>query len=197
MVTFGGALFAAFPEAYASVLSGFYLPVILVLLSLIGRAISIEFRSKSHSRFWRGYWDFSFFLSSLVATLVFGVARGNVVGGVELSPQGEYVGGLRGQVQPFALAVGLLAVAGAAMHGALAGRHLHRGRLLGVSRQGEAGRALVLIALGQRPEHGPSGADGAELGAGSPALWPCERSEPRTTFAPRAGLDPCSTTGGC
>jgi cytochrome d ubiquinol oxidase subunit II len=119
LVTFGGALFAAFPEAYATVLSGFYLPVILVLLSLIGRAISIEFRSKSKSRFWRSYWDFSFFLSSLVATLVFGVALGNVVGGVELSPQGRYVGGLSGLLQPFALAVGLLAVAGAAMHAAL------------------------------------------------------------------------------
>jgi cytochrome d ubiquinol oxidase subunit II len=119
LVTFGGALFAAFPEAYATVLSGFYLPVILVLLSLVGRAISIEFRSKSRSRLWRAYWDFSFFLSSLVATLVFGVALGNVVGGIPLSPQGHYTGGLSGLFQPFALAVGLLAVAGAAMHGAL------------------------------------------------------------------------------
>lgn len=119
LVTFGGALFSAFPEAYATVLSGFYLPVIVVLLSLIGRAISIEFRGKSHSRFWRGYWDFSFFLSSLTATLVFGVALGNVVGGIPLSPQGHYVGGLAGLFQPFALAVGLLAVAGAAMHAAL------------------------------------------------------------------------------
>jgi cytochrome d ubiquinol oxidase subunit II len=119
LVTFGGALFAAFPEAYATVLSGFYLAVMLVLLSLIGRAISIEFRSKSRSKFWRGYWDFSFFLSSLTATFVFGVALGNVVGGIPLSPQGHYVGGLLGLVQPFALAVGVLAVAGAAMHGAL------------------------------------------------------------------------------
>jgi cytochrome d ubiquinol oxidase subunit II len=119
LVTFGGALFAGFPEAYATVLSGFYLPVILVLLSLIGRAISIEFRSKSRSSFWRSYWDFSFFLSSLVATLVFGVALGNVVGGIPLSPRGQYVGGLSGLVQPFALVVGLLTVAGAAMHGAL------------------------------------------------------------------------------
>jgi cytochrome d ubiquinol oxidase subunit II len=119
LVTFGGALFAAFPEAYATVLSGFYLAVMLVLLSLIGRAISIEFRSKSRSRFWRGYWDFSFFLSSLTATFVFGVALGNVVGGIPLSVEGHYVGGLLGLVQPFALAVGVLAVAGAAMHGAL------------------------------------------------------------------------------
>lgn len=119
LVTFGGALFAAFPEAYATVLSGFYLPVILVLLSLVGRAISIEFRSKGRSPLWRAYWDFSFFLSSLVATLVFGVALGNVVGGIPLSEAGHYTGGLAGLFGPFALAVGLLAVAGAAMHGAL------------------------------------------------------------------------------
>ena len=119
LVTFGGALFAAFPEAYATVLSGFYLPVIVVLLSLIGRAISIEFRSKVHTRRWRAWWDFSFFLSSLVATAVFGVALGNVVGGIPLSPQGQYTGGLLGLLQPFPVAVGLLAVAGAAMHGAL------------------------------------------------------------------------------
>lgn len=119
LVTFGGALFSAFPEAYATVLSGFYLPVIVVLLSIIGRAISIEFRSKVRSSFWRGYWDASFFLSSLVATLVFGVALGNVVGGIPLSAEGHYAGGLLDLFQPFALGVGLLAVAGAAMHGAL------------------------------------------------------------------------------
>ncbi|MCA9704529.1 MAG: cytochrome d ubiquinol oxidase subunit II [Myxococcales bacterium] len=119
LVTFGGALFSAFPEAYATVLSGLYLPVILVLLALIGRAISIEFRSKSRSRFWRGYWDLSFFLSSLVATFVFGVALGNVVGGIPLSDHGRFTGGLLDLLQPFAVAVGLLSVAGAAMHGAL------------------------------------------------------------------------------
>lgn len=119
LVTFGGALFAAFPEAYATVLSGFYLPVILVLLSLIGRAISIEFRSKSKAPLWRSYWDYSFFLSSLVATAVFGVALGNIVGGVPLSPQGRFAGQLFDLLNPFALSVGLLAVTGAAMHGAL------------------------------------------------------------------------------
>lgn len=118
LVTFGGALFAAFPEAYATVLSGFYLPVIVVLLSLIGRAISIEFRSKSHSRLWRAYWDFSFFSSSLFATGVFGLALGNVVGGIPLT-EGRYAGGLLDLVRPFPVAVGLLAITGAAMHGAL------------------------------------------------------------------------------
>ena len=57
-------MFAAFPRAYATLLSGFYLPVMLLLACLIGRAVSIEFRSKSPNRLWRAYWDFSFFLSS-------------------------------------------------------------------------------------------------------------------------------------
>ena len=71
LVTFGGALFAAFPEAYATVLSAMYLPVIVLLFSLIGRAISIEFRSKRPSKLWRGWWDGSFFLSSFSVLFLF------------------------------------------------------------------------------------------------------------------------------
>ena len=101
LVTFGGALFAAFPEVYATLLSGFYLPVMVILFSLIGRAISIEFRSKAHSPRWRAYWDFSFFLSSLVVTFVFGLALGNVVQGIPIGPDREFAGnfppGLLGQ----------------------------------------------------------------------------------------------------
>ncbi|MCH9685791.1 MAG: cytochrome d ubiquinol oxidase subunit II [Deltaproteobacteria bacterium] len=119
LVTFGGALFAAFPDVYATVLSGFYLPVIVVLLSLVGRAISIEFRSKVDSRFWRSYWDLSFFLSSFVATAVFGVALGNVVRGIPLDTHGHYAGSLADLFDPFSLAVGAVAVVGAAMHGAI------------------------------------------------------------------------------
>lgn len=119
LVTFGGALFAAFPVAYASILSGFYLPVMVVLLGLIGRAISIEFRSKARFRFWRAYWDVSFFLSSVVVTFVFGVALGNVVQGVPLGPDARFVGSLVDLLDPYALSVGALAVAGAAMHGCI------------------------------------------------------------------------------
>lgn len=118
LVTFGGALFAAFPVAYATILSGLYLPVMVVLCGLVGRAISIEFRSKSRSAFWRGYWDFSFFLSSITVTFVFGVALGNVVRGLPLRADLQYAGGLSELFDPFSIAVGLLAVAGAAMHGA-------------------------------------------------------------------------------
>jgi len=119
LVTFGGALFAAFPEAYATILSGFYFPVMIVLLGLIGRAVSLEFRSKVKTPKWRRYWDVSFFLSSFTVTFVFGVALGNIVAGVPLSAEGEYAGSLGTLLGPFALSVGALAVAGAAMHGSI------------------------------------------------------------------------------
>lgn len=119
LVTFGGALFAAFPEAYATILSGFYFPVMIVLLGLIGRAVSLEFRGKVKTPRWRRYWDVSFFLSSLTVTFVFGVALGNVVEGVPLDASGEYAGTLGMLLGPFALSVGALAVAGAAMHGSI------------------------------------------------------------------------------
>ncbi len=147
LVTFGGALFAAFPDAYATVLSGFYLPVILVLLSLIGRAISIEFRSKSRSRFWRGYWDLSFFASSLVATAVFGLALGNVVGGIPLTVQGHYAGGLADLFDPFSLAVSVLAVVGAAMHAAIYLQLKLEGALRRVVRRWAWGLWMAFVGL--------------------------------------------------
>ena len=85
LVVFGGALFAAFPEAYATVFSSFYLPFMLLLFALIFRAVSIEFRSKMKSRSWRRAWDGGFFLSSLLASLLFGIAVGNGMVGAFLS----------------------------------------------------------------------------------------------------------------
>lgn len=119
LVTFGGALFAAFPEVYATLLSGFYLFVMVILLALIGRAISLEFRSKSKSSLWRRYWDVSFFLSSITATFLFGLSLGNVVKGVPIDSSKEFVGTLLGLFSPFTISVGVLAVTGAAMHGAI------------------------------------------------------------------------------
>ena len=119
LVTFGGALFAAFPDVYATVLSGMYLPIMAVLSGLIGRAVSIEFRSKVNSAFWRSYWDWSFFASSVVVVGLFGVALGNVVGGIPVGADREFVGTIADFFSPFALSIGVLAVMGAAMHGAI------------------------------------------------------------------------------
>src|SRR5581483_1153428 len=74
LVVFGGALFAAFPEAYATAFSGFYLPFMVLLFALIFRGVSMEFRSKREGRLWRQSWDMAFCAASTLATFLFGVA---------------------------------------------------------------------------------------------------------------------------
>ncbi|MCA9106768.1 MAG: cytochrome d ubiquinol oxidase subunit II [Planctomycetales bacterium] len=119
LVTFGGALFAAFPVAYATVFSSFYLAFYLLLACLIGRAVSLEFRSKVHSERWRKAWDIAFFGSSLTAALLLGVAGGNVLQGMELGPRYRYEGSLFSQLGWYPLLVGLLTVSLFALHGAI------------------------------------------------------------------------------
>ena len=119
LVTFGGALFAAFPEAYAPVFSGFYGAFMLLLFALIFRAVSREFRSKVHHAAWRRVWDWCFFGASLLATLLFGVAVGNAMYGVPLDQRGFYVGTFLALLHPYALLCGALAVALFAMHGSI------------------------------------------------------------------------------
>jgi len=119
LVTFGGAMFAAFPETYATVFSGFYIAFMLVLFALILRAVSIEFRSKLESRVWRRFWDTGFFLSSLLASLLFGVAVGAAMNGVPLNERGIFVGRFIDQITLYSLLVGLMTVAMFVMHGAI------------------------------------------------------------------------------
>ena len=119
LVTFGGALFAAFPEAYATILSGFYLPIMLLLFSLILRAISVDFRNKVNSLFWKSAWDVGFFVSSFLATFVFGVAAGNLIAGVPIDERGEFSGSLANLFGFYPLSTGLLALATFALHGVI------------------------------------------------------------------------------
>lgn len=119
LVTFGGALFAAFPEAYATVLSTLYLPVVALLVMLVGRAVAIELRSKHPSRLWRSYWDASFALASVGVTFAFGVVAGNLLLGLPIDREGRVVGGVSALLHPYALGVGALAVLTAALHGAI------------------------------------------------------------------------------
>jgi len=118
LLTAGGALFAAFPIVYATVFSGFYLALILLLLALIVRAAAMEFRSRRESSAWRQAWDVAFAVSSFLAALLLGVAIGNIVRGIPIDPSGAYRGGLIGLLNPYALVVGLLAVTVMAAHGA-------------------------------------------------------------------------------
>jgi cytochrome d ubiquinol oxidase subunit II len=119
LVTFGGALFAMFPEAYATVFSGFYIALMLLLLCLVLRAVSLEMRSKREAPGWRRFWDGGFFVSSLVGTLLFGVAVGNAVRGIPLDARGNFTGSFFDLLHPYPVLVGLMAVALFAMHGAM------------------------------------------------------------------------------
>jgi len=119
LITGGGALFAAFPEVYSTVFSGFYLPFYLLLTALIFRAVAIEFRSKHESAKWRNNWDISFSVASLVIALLAGVALGNMVVGIPLDKDFEYTGGFFNLLNPYALVVGITTVALFAMHGAI------------------------------------------------------------------------------
>ncbi len=146
LLTFGGALFAAFPNAYATVFSGFYTAFMLLLFALIFRAVSMEFRSKRESPAWRRLWDTGFCVSSATATLLFGVAVGNALLGLPIGPDMEYHGRLLRLLKPYALLTGLFTVALFAMHGAL---------YLGMKTEGElqqqvrrwAWKALAAVAV--------------------------------------------------
>ncbi len=110
LLTAGGALFAAFPDAYATTFSGFYLAVMLVLFSLIVRAVSVEYAGID--RKWRKVWNACFFVGSLLPALLLGVAVGNIYAGIPMDAAGNYIGmPLLGLITPFTLLTGLLSLA--------------------------------------------------------------------------------------
>lgn len=121
LVTGGGALFAAFPEVYATVFSGFYTAFILLLFVLIFRAVAIEFRSKEPMKWWRNMWDAAFSVSSIIIPLLMGVALGNIAIGIPLNAEKEFAGSFLGLLNPFALLVGITTVALFMMHGSIYG----------------------------------------------------------------------------
>lgn len=119
LLTGGGALFAAFPDVYATVFSGFYLAFMLVLLMMILRAVSIEFRSKEASPKWRKAWDITFSVSSIVLPILMGVALGNIVMGLPLSPDKEFSAGFFFLLRPYPLVLGITTLALFTMHGSI------------------------------------------------------------------------------
>jgi cytochrome d ubiquinol oxidase subunit II len=119
LVTFGGAMFAAFPNAYATVFSGFYVAFMMLLFALIFRAVSIEFRSKRDSKGWKLFWDYSFFGASALATFLFGVAAGNALMGIPIDANGVFTGSFFDLIRPYPILIGLLTVSFAVMHGAI------------------------------------------------------------------------------
>jgi cytochrome d ubiquinol oxidase subunit II len=119
----GGATFAAFPEWYATLFSGFYLPLFLILISLIVRGVAFEYRSKYGKAQWRQRWDVAILISSAIPALLWGVAFANIVRGVpiEKSAEGnlEYVGGFFNLLNPYALLGGVVTLTVFLTHGAI------------------------------------------------------------------------------
>lgn len=119
LVTGGGALFAAFPDVYATVFSGFYLAFMLLLVALIFRAVAIEFRSKRPEALWRRTWDLLFAAGSIGSALLIGVAMGNIAWGIPLDARGEFAGSFLDLIHPYSLLMGITTLALFAMHGAI------------------------------------------------------------------------------
>ena len=119
LLTAGGATFAAFPHWYATLFSGFYLPLFLLLLALIVRGVAFEFRSKDENPRWRSLWDWMIFIGSLLPALLLGVAFTNLARGVPIDAEMNYVGGFWNLLNPYALLGGVAAVAVFALYGAV------------------------------------------------------------------------------
>jgi cytochrome d ubiquinol oxidase subunit II len=119
VITAGGAMFAAFPEWYATLFSGFYLPLLLILVALIVRGVAFEYRGKRHDAHWKHRWDLCIFFGSLIPAVLWGVAFGNIVRGVKLDAAHEYVGGFWDLLNPYALLGGLTTLALFITHGAI------------------------------------------------------------------------------
>jgi len=119
LVTGGGALFAAFPDVYATVFSGYYTAIMLLLAMLIFRAVAIEFRSKQPMSWWRRGWDRAFCVSSILIALLMGVALGNIIVGLPIDASKEFTISFLGLLNPYALLVGITTVALFMMHGAI------------------------------------------------------------------------------
>jgi cytochrome d ubiquinol oxidase subunit II len=119
LVTAIGALFAGFPDIYATMLSAFYVPAMALLAGLIFRAVAIEFRSKQKMVWWRWTWDIVFFLGSFLIAFMLGIIMGNLIRGIPLDQYKEFIGDLDTIFHPYAFLVGLLAVSLFMMHGSL------------------------------------------------------------------------------
>ncbi len=118
LVVAGGATFAAFPEWYATLFSGFYLPLLLILVALIVRLVAIDYRSKRAELAWRQRWDVAITVSSALPALLWGVAFGNILRGVPIDADFEYVGGFLNLFNPLALLTGLVSLTLFLTHGA-------------------------------------------------------------------------------
>lgn len=167
LITAGGAMFAAFPEWYASMFSAFYIPLFLILVALIVRGVAFEYRGKRDDARWRAGWDMAIFVGSLVPAILWGVAFGNVVRGIELDEQHVYAGSFADLLNVYALLGGLTTLVLFLFHGAvfvaLKTTGDIRDRAAGLA--GQVGIAAVALAavflIWTQAEHGSAGSAAA------------------------------------
>lgn len=114
-----GGLFAGFPNAYATIFSGFYTLFMFLIAGLMFRACAIEFRSKRESPLWRSFWDVIFSISSILVGLVIGLLLGNMIEGIPINAQQEYVGTFADFFRPYSIIVAITAMSLFAMHGTI------------------------------------------------------------------------------
>ncbi len=119
LIVAGGATFAAFPEWYATLFSGFYLALFLILAALIVRNVGFEFWGKRESERWRRGWEWMIGIGSLVPALLWGVAWANIVGGSPIDGSHEFTGNLISLLTPYALLGGLASLTIFFAHGAI------------------------------------------------------------------------------
>ncbi|MDQ0951031.1 cytochrome d ubiquinol oxidase subunit II [Streptomyces phaeochromogenes] len=119
LLSAGGATFAAFPEWYATLFSGFYLPLLLILVCLIVRGVAFEYRAKRPEEQWQRNWENAIFWTSLLPAFLWGVAFGNIVRGVKIDQDFEYVGNLWDLLNPYAILGGLVTLTLFTFHGAV------------------------------------------------------------------------------
>jgi len=148
----GGATFAAFPTWYATMFSGFYLALFLILAALIIRGVAFEFRAKVASSRWRRTWDATHFVGSLLPALLWGVAFTDLVRGLPIASGPRYIGGFAGLVHPIALLGGLSSLLVFSLHGAVflslktTGELRHRARRAALILAGPTLAALAGLA---------------------------------------------------
>ncbi len=118
MITAGGAMFASFPQVYATLFSGFYLALVLMLVALIMRGVAFEYRSLRDDPVWRNRWDWAIFIGSLLPALLWGVAVGNLMRGFAIDANMNYWGGLIPLLNPYSILGGLVFVTLFTTHGA-------------------------------------------------------------------------------
>ena len=171
LITAIGAMFAAFPAWYAATLSGFYLPVLLIIAALIGRGVAFEYRGKVDDPRWRARWDAVIVAGSAVPAFTWGLVLANIVRGVEFGPGGVVTSGLGDLFNPYALAGGLALLALCVLHGAVFlalktdGPVRHRARATARRTAPAAVAAVLTFLLWTQADHGTAWTGLAAAGA--------------------------------